>query len=282
VANLIDEIRQGTQRFPFIRRLVFDDDILFMDRRWSAEFAEQYSSEIGLPFVCNGRADLIDERTVTLMKKAGCTHVKFGLESGNEQISGEILNRGLSNEQMRRAFAHCKKAGLTTETFNMVGVPHDTVPTILDTIKLNAEIKADRIQTSIFQPYQGTKLALRCQEEDLLKGKKIGTDIFSGSILELPGITRAQVLMLRDYFKLLVRVYRLINLLPAGLSRSMTTLIDWMLSRPGIAGILNIAHTPVDSLYQLLLLTRLKWNQARQRRSPERTGLVPGMAGKQG
>lgn len=264
VDNLIMEIHDVRGKYPFVNSLVFDDDILFLDRAWSAEFAERYSSEVGLPFTCNARADLTDERTVALMKKAGCWYVKFGIESGNEQISNDILNRHLTNEQIRKAFSIARQAGLTTGSFNMVGVPCDTVSTILDTVKLNAQLGRHLIQASIFQPYHGTNLAEFCQEKQLIKGG-IGTDWFSSTILELPGVTHAQILMLRDYFKVLVVAYRSLGKLPLGLSRPLTALADKMLSLRATATVLNGLYIPLEAIRQwtLTMLSRAKPTRSR-------------------
>jgi len=267
VDNLLGEIRAVTRQYPFIRALVFDDDILFLNRRWATEFAERYPVEIGLPFVCNARADVTDAGMVALMKKAGCRHVKFGLESGNEEISNLILNRRLTNDQIRKAFALCKQAGLETESFNMVGVPCDTVSTMLDTIKLNAEIGTDHLQATIFQPFYGTKLATFCEEQHLVKsGGRIGIDMFSGSILDLPGTSRAQVLMLRDYFKVLVFVYRQFGRLPAGVSRHLVALTDRLLEFRATAGLLNLIHVPLEAVRQAILIVLMKLALLRQKR----------------
>lgn len=264
VDNLIQEIHAVTRQYPFINSLVFDDDILFLDRQWSAEFAKRYSLEVGLPFACNARADVTDERTVALMKQAGCRHVKFGVESGNEQISNHILNRHLTNAQIRKAFSLAKQAGLTTESFNMVGVPCDTVATILDTVKLNAQLGSHLIQTSIFQPYCGTKLTEFCQERHLIKGG-IGTDFFSHSILELPGATRQQILMLRDYFKVLVVAYRLLGKLPTVLSRPLISLADKLLSLRPTASMMNALYVPLESMRQWVLTLSNRADSARSR-----------------
>jgi len=266
VENLLGEMRRIIRQYPFVRRFHFDDDILFLDRRWAAEFASRYPAEIGFPFECNGRADITDEHMVALMKKAGCRLVKIGVESGNERISNDILNRRLSNAQIRKAFAACKAAGIGRESFNMLGVPTDTVHTMLDTIKLNAEIAPDQTSATIFQPYYGTRLAKLCQEQHLAAGHRINADVFSGSNLDLPGATRAQILMLRDYFKILIVMYWMLGRLPAGLNRRLVALADSILSWRATARFLNFLHVPLEALRQLILVAIMKVHLFRQKR----------------
>ena len=257
VDNVIAEIQEILNRYAFIDSLIFDDDILFQGKKWSEEFAEKYSREIKLPFTCNGRANITDKTMVELLNKAGCHHVKFGLESGNEYISNQVLNRKLTNESIKKAFALCKTAGLITESFNMVGIPHDTPSTILDTIKLNATIGVDKMQISIYQPYQGTRLADHCDGQNYIVKKDLESDWCSLS-LELDSILSSQVLMFRDYFKVLVRYYQVLQKLPQGPSDLLISLSDKILSSACMSKVLNSIYIPLNYLYRRVLVVRIK------------------------
>ena len=256
--NIISEVKQVLQEYPFIKKLIFDDDILFLKRTWAEEFAEKYSQEIGLPFICNARANLINPTIVNLLKKAGCYHVKFGLESGNKYISNKILNRHLTNEQIKKAFAMCKKAGLITESFNMVGGPYETPRAILDTIKLNAVIGVDKMQVSIFQPYQGTKLGALCREQGFLMARDLEPDWYLCSILKLNTITPSQILMFRDYFKILVRYYQTIRKIPGKTSNVVIKFSDKFLSYGLVSNVLNVVYIPLNSLFRKLQHLKIK------------------------
>ncbi len=264
VDNVIEEITEVIETYPFIKSLNFDDDILFLKRKWSEEFAEKYSNKIHLPFTCNARANITGKTRVDLMKKAGCHHIKFGLESGNEYISNKVLNRNLTNESIKKAFALCREAGLTTESFNMVGIPCDTPKTILDTIKLNAEIGVDRMQVSIYQPFHGTRLADICRKQNFLQSTDLNPDFFSVS-LRLDTISASQVLMFRDYFKVLVHYYQVIQNLPAGFSRFFIRLSDSILSSGPTSKALNSIYIPLNYLYRRSLTLRLKLRIALRR-----------------
>jgi radical SAM superfamily enzyme YgiQ (UPF0313 family) len=264
VDNVISEIKYVIKRYPFIRTVNFDDDILFLTTKWAEEFTERYSAEIGLPFICNARANLMDKAKVGLLKKAGCFHVKFGLESGNEYISNNILDRQLTNDQVKKAFALCRDAGLITESFNMVGIPFETPAAILDTIKLNASIGVNKMQVSIYQPYQGTRLADVCRENNFVVSEDLGPDWFSPT-LKLNTISSSQVLMFRDYFRLLVRFYQVILRLPGGISRILTWLPDKILSLKCTARILNLIYIPLNHVYRKALTMVLNMKSARVR-----------------
>lgn len=273
VDNIIAEIKQVLQDYPFIKIVNFDDDILFLKKDWSEEFAEKYRRQINLPFICNSRANLTTKAMVDLLKRAGCYHVKFGLESGNEYISDKILNRHLTNDQIKNAFALCNDVGLITESFNMVGIPYDTPSTILDTIKLNAAVSVDKMQVSIFQPYEGTKLTELCREQGFLIEQPLDSDWFSRSILKLDTITPSHILMFRDYFKILVRYYQTLQKLPGPIARGCIKFSDKLLSFVCIAKVLNLMYIPLNFLYRKSQIMRVK-----RRSSPEQIGQAAGIS----
>jgi len=258
VDNVIGEIKQVLEHYPFINSLAFDDDILFLHRKWAEEFAEKYGREIHLPFMCNARADVTDEAIVSLLKKAGCYYVKFGLESGNEEIRHKVLNRRMTNEQIVKAFSICKKAGLITHSYNIVGIPYETPAAILDTIKLNAVIGVDIMHVTIYQPYPGTKLAEICREQNFLESKDLPLDFCSSSILKLSTVTSSQVLMFRDYFRVLTRYYQLLQKLPRGISQVSVRLSDRILSFSFTSKVLNLIYFPLRLFYQRFISIKSK------------------------
>lgn len=264
VDNVMGEIKEVLKHHPFITTLVFDDDILFLNRKWSEKFAEMYRREIDLPFVCNARADLTDEAMVTLIKKARCVHVKIGLESGNKEIRYRVLHRPMTNDQIKKAFAICKQVGIITESFNMVGIPYETPNAILDTIKLNAAIGVDKMQVSIFQPFQETELGELCREQHFLESSDLAPDIFSSSVLNLDTVSSSQVLMFRDYFKVFVRYYQLLQSLPPSISKISVRLSDRILSFNLTSRALNLIYLPLNYFYQRLLILRCKTRMARR------------------
>lgn len=207
VPLVIAELRRVLQDYPFVRRFVFDDDILPLRRDWFREFARAYAAEIGRPFACNLRPNLADEEIVELLKAAGCDEVRFGIESGNDAIRNGLLNRRLTREEILHAIDLCHRAGMKVFSFNIVGFPGETVQQMLDTVKLNAAVGADVTRVSIFYPYQRTKLYEISREQGLLT-ERIVYDYASDTVLGFDKVQRNRVVFIRRYFPLLARLYR--------------------------------------------------------------------------
>lgn len=235
VDNVILEIKEAIYKYPFIKRIVFDDDILFLNKKWASEFTLKYPQEIGVPFMCNMRPNLVDEDLVRLMKKAGCDKVNFGLESGNDFIRNKILNRNLTRTQLMNAFHLCKKEGIQVRTFNMMGFPYETAYNVLETIKLNAEGGVDEVgQASIFYPFPHTKLYDLCRDKGFLKkhNRPEGAiyDYFSESVMSLDTISKKQIIALHRNFNAMVKIYKAVFQLNNGLRRFFESIFDRIFS----------------------------------------------------
>ncbi len=253
--HVIDEIKAVRESYPFLDKVDFDDDILFFSKSWTEEFTDLYLDEVKLPFICNARADLIGEDTIKQLKRAGCFHLKIGLESGNERISNQILKRNITNEQLRRAFRLAREEGLRIESFNMVGLPEETPHNVLDTIKLNAQVRTNSMQVSIFQPFPGTDLYDYCNEKGYMAEGDRVVNYFQESTITQDSIASFQVQMFRDYFKVLVFLYRIVFRLK-GVNRPILKLLDHILTRHVTSRILNWAYGPMNLLFRKLQLMK--------------------------
>lgn len=225
VDNLIEEVERVTKDFPQIEYHVFHDDLLPMKKDWFAEFTKQYSRRIRKPFEMNCHPNLMDKDIAVMAKSAGCALIRFGIESGNEQIRRDILDRHMPNQRIRDAFRCCDEVDIKTLSYNMVGLPHETRKQILDTVKMNAAVKPRVVHVSIFYPYPGTGAFERCKQEGLLTDKFIDS-YYEDSVLEQPCISTDQVRAMKDRFEPLVRTYSRCRDVPAPFDKLGEKLID--------------------------------------------------------
>jgi radical SAM superfamily enzyme YgiQ (UPF0313 family) len=160
VDYMIDELKELRARYPWVRQIGFADDIFVIDyKHWGRPFLERYGAEIGLPFSCLLRPDLVTKELVESLRRANCRLIKVGLESGVEDLRRGVLKKGrLDNEGMRIAGRLIKEAGIQLYTFNIVGIPGETVDMAFETADLNIAMGADHAWASICQPYPGTHL----------------------------------------------------------------------------------------------------------------------------
>ncbi|TAK35119.1 MAG: radical SAM protein [Chloroflexota bacterium] len=199
VDHLLTEVKDVITRYP-VRSVEFYDDTFTLNRQRIMEFCEKYPREIGLPFHMNTRVNVVDDKLLHALKSAGCQRVHFGVEAGDPEIRNKILRRNLSDEQMIRAFAAARAAGLRTYSFNMIGVPHETRETIRKTVELNRKLRPDYVQVSIFTAYKGTDLYEQCKENGWLD-ESHGIESYSTTTnVKHPNFTVNELVWLRRTF----------------------------------------------------------------------------------
>lgn len=110
-------------------------------------------------FSCNVRVDLINEKVVSLLKKAGCYAVWFGIECGNEKVRKDLLKRNMTQEQIKRTCKLFKKHSIKFATQNLIALPVDHPLKIdLETLDLNIECRPNYAWSSILYPYPSTPI----------------------------------------------------------------------------------------------------------------------------
>lgn len=165
--NVIQELLYAKEKYG-IRQINFVDDSFFMFPDWLRKFNGLYKEKINLPFIINVEATQVKEEFVRIIKDMGCICVRMGVESGNEQLRQVVLNKKITNQQIKKAAGHIKRYGIKLSTFNIFGLPGETLENALETLNLNKEIHADLSWCSLLQPYPGTELAKIIKEKGLL------------------------------------------------------------------------------------------------------------------
>ncbi len=165
------------------------DDSFTLIKPFLREFLPKFKKEFNVPFTCQGRANEVNEETVKLLKDNGCSSFFFAIETGNEELRQKILKKEVTNEQILNAARLLKEYKIKFGTFNMFGLPTETIENSIETIRLNQRIKPDIVHCSVFQPYPGLEITDLAIKQGLLKEDFNIDDIplMSGSsILNLP------------------------------------------------------------------------------------------------
>jgi hypothetical protein len=203
--------------------VTFDDDSFTLaPRPWLDEFCQAYGRAIGLPFKINSVAEALTETRVRMLKQAGCHAVKIGIESGNETLRTGLLNKKVSNQSLIRAVRLLKQHGIRFQTFNMVGLPGETLDQALETYALNRRLRPDFLWCSLLNPYPGTAIYQHCLDTVCLNPQDPGAcepySYFNQSPLDLaPAMIRLQKRMFAALLlRLPTRMVRHLVRIPGG------------------------------------------------------------------
>jgi len=225
VENLLEEVETVVRDFPQVEYNVFHDDLLPLNKEWFEGFTREYRRRIKLPFEMNCHPNLMDRDVALMARSAGCSLMRFGLESGNEYVRRKVLDRHVGTQRIIDAFAFCDEAGIKTLSYNMIGLPYETRPQIMDTIKLNARVRPKVMHVSIFYPYPGTKAYELCKREGFLTDKQIDT-YYEDSVLRQKSVSAAQLRALKRRFEFLVRLYSRFYRLPRFIGKPLEKIAD--------------------------------------------------------
>ncbi|MBL7196588.1 MAG: radical SAM protein [Candidatus Omnitrophica bacterium] len=154
--NVIDEVT--TLQGLGYKEIFFRDETFSAFKKRNKEICEKLiKNNNDVTWICNARIDLISEEDIALMKKSGCHMIKFGVESGNQQILDNI-KKSITVEQTRTIFQISHKLGMNTHAHVMLGCPGETKETIQETLRFVKEIDPTTASFGIHTPYPGTEL----------------------------------------------------------------------------------------------------------------------------
>jgi anaerobic magnesium-protoporphyrin IX monomethyl ester cyclase len=155
--NIIAEIIHMKDAYA-IDSLYFYDDTFTLNKKLVIEFCCKLLklNWKGFKWGCQARVDTVDEEVLSIMKKAGCVQLDFGVESGSPNIL-KTLRKDADIDKVKRAFALCHKVKINSFASFMIGIPGETYADILLTQKLIKEIKPDYCEFFYATPYPGTE-----------------------------------------------------------------------------------------------------------------------------
>ncbi|MBN3038385.1 MAG: radical SAM protein [Candidatus Omnitrophica bacterium] len=154
--NVIAGFREHVQKG--IKEVYLRDEMFTTFKARNKEIYERLIKEnIDLTWLCSSRVDSLDRETMRLMKKSGCHTIKFGVESGVQQLLDNVKKR-ISIKQTEDAFRWAREAGLNTHAHVMLGLPGETKETIKETLRFIKRIRPTTATFGIVTPYPGTAL----------------------------------------------------------------------------------------------------------------------------
>ena len=203
--NAIRLLERVLEKDPDIECFSFNDAILNVYEDWFYAFTALYKQRIKKKYVCNLRFDLLDEKMIKELADSGCYLVTIGLENGNEEYRVKYLQRSMKNDHIVNVSHMLKNAGIIVNSYNIIGLPYETLALSLETVKLNARMYTDSIVISFFYPYPTTKLRLIAEEAGFIDPHVRPNDPVQ---LRMPGYSKSDMFYIRYSFLKLMRKYR--------------------------------------------------------------------------
>ncbi len=165
--DVANEVEWLVKTYGF-KAFYFDDDTFNIGKeRITALCAEIKGKNLGVPWAAMARADTSDLETLKAMREAGLYAVKFGVESGCQDIV-DRSGKGLNLEKVRENVRNAKRLGIKTHLTFTFGLPGETEGTIRETVKFAKALDPDSAQFSIVTPFPGTPYFKELDEKGLI------------------------------------------------------------------------------------------------------------------
>ena len=162
-SNVADEIEEV--RSLGYERVWFADDCFTLNPSRLSEICQELNNRrLRIGWECLSRVDTLDPGLIGKMRQAGCLRMFFGIESGNDSIL-RLMNKQITTKQAEDTVRLCKKEGIQTGAFFIIGYPGENEKTVLDTIKFASSLPLDYLSFTLPYPIPGTPLFERVQKE---------------------------------------------------------------------------------------------------------------------
>jgi len=136
----------------------FSDDTFMLKKDRVVEICKTIiEKNLKISWAAISHVNFVDEEVLSWMRKAGCTQISYGVESGSERIR-QLLNKNIRADQIKNAFALTTKYGILARAYFIYGCPGESWDTIQETIDLIHEIKPLSIIFYILDIFPGTAL----------------------------------------------------------------------------------------------------------------------------
>jgi radical SAM superfamily enzyme YgiQ (UPF0313 family) len=139
-----------------VRHVLFYDDLFTVNKARVVELCERFlDGGFGFTWSCNSHPNLLDPKTLALMKRAGCWQIAYGIESGSQRVL-DVVKHEVRIPRMLETLRQTRAAGIRVKGLLMMGHPTEDERSLEETIDFLRTAPVDLVQITKFTPYPGT------------------------------------------------------------------------------------------------------------------------------
>lgn len=104
-----------------------------------------------IKFVIYNNVNFVDDELMDLLKKAGCTMIRYGVETADESILRNT-KKNIKKSQVFYAFKTTQKHGILSDAFFLIGFPEETRDALKANLRFIKKLHPDRVTLGILFP----------------------------------------------------------------------------------------------------------------------------------
>jgi radical SAM superfamily enzyme YgiQ (UPF0313 family) len=141
-----------------IRDIMFYDDNFLLDKKRVEKICESLlKKEYKISWSCLARPEIVSDDLFTLIRRAGCWQIAYGIESGDQTILNAIKKR-VTVERIEEVIRKTNQAGIHSRGYFMIGSPGETRETIEKTTRFITTSGLKDFHVTFCTPMPGAEL----------------------------------------------------------------------------------------------------------------------------
>jgi len=212
---IIEEILYLKKDFG-VSYIAFSDELLMSSKQRTIEICESFlKANLNIKWDCNGRLNYATPDILSVMKKAGCVFINYGIEAYDNEVLKK-MKKALTIKQIDRGIEATLSAGISpglNMLFGHIGDNKDTLNAAVNFLIRHddgAQMRTIRPVT----PYPGSPLYDYAIENGLIKdindfyeNKHLNADLFAVNFTTMPEedmyleLSNANIRLIENYFE---------------------------------------------------------------------------------
>lgn len=205
ISNVMKELDMLNDKYGFTSFMIYDDELNIVKKR-TLELMQEFKKR---KWTFRGyiKTNLFDDETAKAMAEGGAFELSTGVESGSDRIL-KTIEKQTTYEINKKFVELCRKYGIKSKAFSIVGLPGETYDDVMLTKKWILDAKPDYFTISINTPYPGSPEYDNKEKYDLEFGEiDYATEVASHStygkkewksFVRTSGLSSEQLVKLRD------------------------------------------------------------------------------------
>jgi magnesium-protoporphyrin IX monomethyl ester (oxidative) cyclase len=197
--RVISEIKHLIDTYD-VEEISFEDDNIILDRERFVRICEGIEPLDIKWCTPNGiRVNSLDHELLEIMKKSGCYSLNLAIEHGDPQMLN-IMNKQVDLEKAKQITESCKKLGIYTFGYFVIGMPGETRETIGRSIEFAKNTALNEIGVFIATPYPGSALHQECVEKKYVQDLDWSRVFTDKAVISTPQLSASDLEDLRVKF----------------------------------------------------------------------------------
>ena len=171
VESVIDELKKYIRDFSITFIVFWDELFMFSEKRVVSICEAILRENIKINFWCTGRLNIVNDKILEMLKRAGCTYIDYGIEQfDNCALKG--MNKKLTEDEIVRGIELTQKRKIYVAfniIFGNVGDTRQSLEKSLDLLRKYNDYGQLRVIRPV-TPYPGSDLYNTAIERGLLTG----------------------------------------------------------------------------------------------------------------